>query len=298
MDFYVAPSAKLLCLSMLPLLILAAVAAAGAQDPSERLQAIRSQLFSDNGTPALSVDPAGYNIEDGQELDLLKKEDEVLAKLRLARANLAENAGQGRLIEPQVQIDGAFSTQRLSLPERVQLGMTKGATEAQEKKLNDLGQTLDKMKASLKDIAGAVKPAGRTAPLKLSKNKTAPVAAAKFASKATDGLKPRNKNTKSETKLEPGAVANRYVSRQNPLAVINVDEADLWSGPSEDDKLLMLLPRNAKVAIELRVDEWYRVITAQGVRAWLHGSVIAFGPDPYSGPNRFIRIHGYDSSAG
>lgn len=296
-------------LALLSGITLGLVVVAVADDSSDRLKTIRSQISEDTLAPALSVGSSQNEFTTADDTELRKREDEILSKIRASKANIEEKRGQGRLVEPQIQVVGKAGNQRMLESERVQLGMVQGATERQSRELDDLAKTFDNMKASLKNIVTDAGPVAHSK-AKLSAPKVTETESATLVTEPRAGksnleiiLEPRVK-TKPKVKLPPSPInrpsvvddINRYVTDDMPLAVINVDQADLWTGPSEDDTLLMLLPRDAKVAIETRVDEWYRVRTAQGVRAWLHGSVIAFGPDLRSVPSRFIRIRAYDSS--
>ena len=80
------------------------------------------------------------------------------------------------------------------------------------------------------------------------------------------------------------------------VAEVAVKKAYLRSGPGPDNAPLMSVAQGARLVIETRQGEWYRVISPQGSRAWIHSSVIAFGGEPGGSPSRTLRIKGYDGS--
>ena len=81
-----------------------------------------------------------------------------------------------------------------------------------------------------------------------------------------------------------------------PVAQVIVSKAYLRSGPSKDSAPLMSVAKGARLVVETRRGEWYRVITPQGTRAWVNTEVIAFGATPKDPPTRTFRIKGYSDS--
>jgi len=78
-----------------------------------------------------------------------------------------------------------------------------------------------------------------------------------------------------------------------PVAQVTASKAYLRSGPSKDSAPLMSVAKGARLVVETRRGEWYRVITPQGTRAWVNTEVIAFGATPQDPPSRTFRIQGY-----
>ena len=81
-----------------------------------------------------------------------------------------------------------------------------------------------------------------------------------------------------------------------PVAQVIVSKAYLRSGPSKDSAPLMSVAKGARLVVETRRGEWYRVITPQGTRAWVNTEVIAFGATHKDPPTRTFRIKGYSDS--
>jgi uncharacterized protein YgiM (DUF1202 family) len=76
----------------------------------------------------------------------------------------------------------------------------------------------------------------------------------------------------------------------NNMAIVTVTEenANLWSGPGEDDKIVTTIRRGGELAVEYMQDDWYRVILADGRRAWIPSrAVIHNNP---TGKNTTLRI--------
>jgi|GEM_PF-3053011 len=79
-----------------------------------------------------------------------------------------------------------------------------------------------------------------------------------------------------------------------PVATVIVDKANLRTGPNMNDSPLMSISKGARLAIETRKGNWYRVIAPTGVRAWISSDMIAFGRDGLSSPTRTLSVRGYD----
>ncbi len=54
-----------------------------------------------------------------------------------------------------------------------------------------------------------------------------------------------------------------------PLVTVTEETANLWSGPEEDDKIVTTMRRGGQLAVEALEHDWYRVILADGRRAWI-----------------------------
>lgn len=54
-----------------------------------------------------------------------------------------------------------------------------------------------------------------------------------------------------------------------PLVTVIETNANLWSGPGEDDKIITTIRRGGQLALEAIDQDWYRVILADGRRAWI-----------------------------
>jgi hypothetical protein len=80
-----------------------------------------------------------------------------------------------------------------------------------------------------------------------------------------------------------------------PVATVIVKSAHLRSGPGPNNSPLMSVERGARLTVEQRVDDWYRVIAPTGKRAWIAASMVRFGKDALSSPSPTVRIEGYRS---
>jgi hypothetical protein len=66
------------------------------------------------------------------------------------------------------------------------------------------------------------------------------------------------------TKLPQNAVMSDM-----PIVTITEESANLWSGPEEEDKIITTMRRGGQLAVEAVQFDWYRVILADGRRAWI-----------------------------
>lgn len=81
------------------------------------------------------------------------------------------------------------------------------------------------------------------------------------------------------------------------VATVIVEKANLRTGPGENNSPIMTVSKGTRLAIETRLDEWYRVITPTGTRAWILSDLISFGRNYRSKPDRTVKIKGYDKDA-
>ena len=84
-------------------------------------------------------------------------------------------------------------------------------------------------------------------------------------------------------------------NEQNMLvATVVVDKANLRAGPSIKDTQLMSISKGARLIVETRKGEWYRVVAPTGARAWISAETVAFGRDGFSSPSSTVRVKSYD----
>ncbi len=65
------------------------------------------------------------------------------------------------------------------------------------------------------------------------------------------------------------AIPHNAVMSNMPMVTVAEEVANLWSGPEEDDKIVTTIRRGAQLAVEATEQDWYRVIVADGRRAWI-----------------------------
>ncbi len=79
------------------------------------------------------------------------------------------------------------------------------------------------------------------------------------------------------------------------VGTVVADKANLRTGPGKDNSPFMTVPKGARLIVETRNGEWYRVITPTGTRAWVAAEVLAFGATGQASPTRTVRIKGYNA---
>lgn len=86
------------------------------------------------------------------------------------------------------------------------------------------------------------------------------------------------------------------------VGIVTSQKAFLRSGPSKDDSPLMSVSKGTRLVVETRHNQWFRVITPTGGRAWIATEMLTFGPNSQSGgspsaSNSALRIGGYESGS-
>lgn len=81
------------------------------------------------------------------------------------------------------------------------------------------------------------------------------------------------------------------------IATVIVEKANLRTGPGKKNSPIMTVSKGTRLAIETRLDDWYRVITPTGTRAWILSDLIAFGRNYRSKYDRVIKVKGYQKDA-
>jgi hypothetical protein len=83
-------------------------------------------------------------------------------------------------------------------------------------------------------------------------------------------------------------------SRSSEVATVVIDRAPIRVAPGRQESALYVMPRNTEVTLEHRSGEWYRVVTASGVRGWIFGSALRFNTGVSAAST--VRIGGYRAS--
>jgi hypothetical protein len=93
------------------------------------------------------------------------------------------------------------------------------------------------------------------------------------------------------------AVTEPLPSADLQIATVSVAKADLRVGPGKEHSPLMEVGRGARLAVEARKGEWYRVFAPNGQRAWVHSSLVTFGSSPNGADTTSaVRVKGFSSS--
>lgn len=77
-----------------------------------------------------------------------------------------------------------------------------------------------------------------------------------------------------------------------PMARVTRDKTPLRIGPGGKEASLLPLSKNSVVAIEHRTGTWYRVVTSSGRRGWVSGQVLVF--DLSNFPGSTAHVGAYD----
>lgn len=89
-------------------------------------------------------------------------------------------------------------------------------------------------------------------------------------------------------------VSSSRPSEESLVGIVTAQKAFLRSGPSKDDSPIMSVSKGTRLVVETRNDEWYRVITPTGGRAWIATQMLNFGPGAEPGSDSALRIGGYE----
>lgn len=81
------------------------------------------------------------------------------------------------------------------------------------------------------------------------------------------------------------------------IATVRVEKANLRTGPGKKNSPIMSVSKGTRLAIETRLDDWYRVITPTGTRAWILSDLVAFGRNYRSKYDRVVKVKGYQKDA-
>ena len=91
-------------------------------------------------------------------------------------------------------------------------------------------------------------------------------------------------------------VSNTKSSEESLVGIVTTQKAFLRSGPSKDDSPIMSVSKGTRLVVETRNNDWYRVITPTGGRAWISTQMIGFGAGAEPGSDSALRIGGYEKT--
>jgi uncharacterized protein YraI len=94
----------------------------------------------------------------------------------------------------------------------------------------------------------------------------------------------------------PVAMHEPLPSADLQIATVSVAKVDLRVGPGKEHSPLMQLSKGARLAVEARKGDWYRVFAPNGQRAWVNASQVTFGGAASEGDSSTVRVRGYSSS--
>jgi hypothetical protein len=78
------------------------------------------------------------------------------------------------------------------------------------------------------------------------------------------------------------------------VGIVSASKAHLRSGPSTNDSPIMTVSKGTRLVVETRNNEWYRIITPTGSRAWINSSMLKFGAGAEASSGSAVRISGYE----
>jgi hypothetical protein len=94
----------------------------------------------------------------------------------------------------------------------------------------------------------------------------------------------------------PAALHEPLPSADLQIATVSVPKVDLRVGPGKEHSPLMQLSKGARLAVEARKGDWYRVFAPNGQRAWVSAAQVTFGGSSPEGQSSTVRVRGYSSS--
>ena len=94
------------------------------------------------------------------------------------------------------------------------------------------------------------------------------------------------------------SAARMPANTSGDLAVVTVTapKANLRSGPGLNHSPLMTVSSGTRLVVERRDGDWYRVVTPNGSRAWVVGSVVTFGASESWSPSSLVQVKSFDPS--
>lgn len=105
---------------------------------------------------------------------------------------------------------------------------------------------------------------------------------------------PKNVANQSRDTNVAAAPRNLKSSEQSLVGTVTAPKAFLRSGPSKEDSPIMSVSKGTRLVVETRNNEWFRVITPTGGRAWISTEMLGFGPGDQPGSDSALRIGGYE----
>lgn len=82
-----------------------------------------------------------------------------------------------------------------------------------------------------------------------------------------------------------------------PKARVASDQGELHLTYGNNSQVTRRLSHGTPVAIETRIDDWYRVVTPTGSRGWIQAREVVFsGRGSYDASGSLVRVAGYDAS--
>jgi len=269
------------------------------KERNERLLAEEQKLLEQLQSQEESETQTVSSPQDSPKASIGESVDSVLREAQLREAELIERARQAEAelakkskeLNQAVSQSEAASTQLRSLSSlRSTNAETQRRLQAAEIRANELASELEKTRSRLlisevevERLSSILEDRNRQSISRLtgstSLNRDAPP------------------NARAATQSRQAAIpSERAPSSDMPIATVNVDNANLRTGPGLNNSPLMTVSKGTRLTVETRQGDWYRVISPTGARAWVASSVIAFGPGPQQSPSRTVSIKGYDSS--
>jgi len=223
-----------------------------------------------------------------QDVDTSTRDAELVARLKEAESKLATKSRELNMAISQSESAksqlGNLSALRSSHAE------TQRRLQAAEIRANELATELETTRSRLMISEVEVE---RLSSILEDRNRQS-LSRLTGSSSSLAGQNTQARASISERRID--APSERAPSSEMPIATVNVDNANLRTGPGLNNSPLMTVSKGTRLTVETRQGDWYRVISPTGARAWVASSVIAFGPGPQESPTRTVQIKGYNSS--
>lgn len=266
------------------------VGPAGAQEAIPELDAARAGL-KEKDLPGESI-----NADSKSEEDSLKAQEKSLLD-SLNNKNGDKPAPAPELAQPVPAVsnsvaldsndatDAASTIEVVSKPKRKIAPATKAASTSAAPSLQTSGEGDRELKEAFLDMTRELEETrnrlitAETEVERLSQllNRQRDAKLSSFGAKIPA---PRQAITKQIPRREVVTIAPKKIlaeaSSDMPIITVSADKAHLRTGPGMEHSPLMAIPRGSRLAVETRQNDWYRVVTPTGGRAWISGDVVEF----------------------
>lgn len=83
----------------------------------------------------------------------------------------------------------------------------------------------------------------------------------------------------------------------HPFAYARFDSVMLYLRPDPSSYVLEKVSFQSRILVEMRRENWYRIVTEQGNRGWIRNTDLVFGPSYHEAPGTFVRLAAYNPAS-
>jgi molecular chaperone GrpE (heat shock protein) len=263
------------------------IASTTSQSIAQDMQQLQEQVASLQAQEAASSEEQSFEIEQAEfekmRMQLIQKEREILnATTETEILNKPDLAP----ISPPSQDLAHTTAGKIDQTEQQVFSSQNGdSTTKLKRKLSENNQEIAALRAELQDLRNKLLIAESEIERLSKTSSLSPIDSRTNSNRLNDDANPSTIFSTAKERAN-----NNSSDDSSTIITVVAESGALRTAPNSTSSIIMEVDSGARLAVDDRRGDWFRISTSSGMRAWISAAEVAFGPTNSASPSNTIRI--------